>query len=75
MIFNVRNLNLIHPLPDWTYIMTVKNHLATKLIPVLIDVVVLYHDDYHIDFIQKLVKIKNLVRQNGLVGEEGIEAL
>ena len=59
----------------WANIMTIQNHLPFQFAPVLLDVIVLDHDNDHIHFIQELVKVKNLVRHNGLVGEEGIETL
>lgn len=55
--------------------MTIEHDLALELIPVLFDVVVLDHDDHHVNLLEELVEVKNLVLHNLLVGEEGIEAL
>ena len=55
--------------------MAIKNNLALQLIPVLLDVVVLHHDDNHIYLIEELIKVQNLVLHNLLLSEEGIESL
>lgn len=53
--------------------MAIQNHLSFQFIPILLNMVVLHHDDNHVDLAQELVKVKNLVRHNLLIGEEGVE--
>ena len=55
--------------------MAVENDLALQLIPILLNVIVLDHNDHHIHLIEELVKVQNLVLDELLVGEEGIEGL
>ena len=55
--------------------MAIQNHLAFQLIPILLDVVVLHHNDHHVHLGEELVKIENLIRHNLLVGEKGVETL
>lgn len=42
---------MIHPLPHRADVVAVEDDLATEFIQVLLDVVVLDHDDDHVDFI------------------------
>ena len=56
-------------------IVTIQNHLALQLVPVLPDVIMFHHDNHHINFIEELVKIQNLVLDNLLAGEEGVKGL
>ena len=56
-------------------IMAIQNDLAFQLVPVLLDVIMFNHDDHHVNLVEELVKIKNLVGNDFLVGEEGVEAL
>ena len=55
--------------------MAIQNHLALELVPVLLDVVVLDHNDHHIHLGEELVEVENLVLDNLLLGEEGVEGL
>lgn len=54
-------------------IVAVENNLAFQLVPILLDVVMLHHNDDHINFAKELVKIKDLVFHNLLVGKEWIK--
>ena len=54
--------------------MAIKNHFTLQLVPVLFDMVMLNHDDYHIYFAEELVKIKDLVLDDFFVGKKGVEA-
>ena len=56
-------------------IMAVQNDLAFQLVPILLDVVVLDHDDHHVNLVEELVEVENLVGNDFLVGEERVEAL
>ncbi len=56
-------------------IMAIQNHLALELVPVLLDVCVLDHNDYHIHLGEELVEVENLVLDNRFLGEEGVEGL
>ena len=60
---------------QWAYVVTIKDDFAFKLVPVLLYVVMFYHDDHHIDFIKELIKIQYLVLHKFFVGEEGIKGL
>ena len=53
--------------------MTVQNDFALELVPILLDVVVLDHNDHHIHLGEELVEVEDLVLDNLLLGEEGIE--
>ena len=55
--------------------MTIQNHLALQLVPVLLDVVVLDHNDHHIDLGEELVEVEDLVLDNRFLGEEGVKGL
>ena len=55
--------------------MAIQDNLTLQLVPILLNMVVLHHNDYHIHFIQELVEIQNLVLDNLLLGKEGIKAL
>ena len=55
--------------------MAIQNHLIFQLVPVLLDMVMFHHDDHHVDFVEELVEVKDLVRDNLLVGKERVEAL
>lgn len=39
----------------------VENDFAFQLVPILFDVVVLHHDDYHINIVDELVEVVELV--------------
>ena len=56
-------------------VMAVENDLVFQLVPVLLDMVVLDHDDYHLYFIEELVEVQNLVLHNLLLCEEWVESL
>lgn len=66
---------MIHLLPYRANIVAVEHNLAFEFVPILLDVVVLDHDDHHVNLLEELVEVKNLVFHNLLVGEEWIEAL
>ena len=68
-----RMLNVIHSLQR-TNIMAVEDDLALEFVPVLLDVVVLDHDDHHIHLVEELVEIQDLVLHQFFVREEGVEA-
>lgn len=55
--------------------MAIQNHLALEFVPVLLDVVVLDHNDHHIHLGEELVEVEDLVLDDGLFGEEGVEGL
>ena len=55
--------------------MAIQNNLTFQLVPVLLDMVVLHHDDHHVNFIQELIKVQNLVLHDFFVGEERVEGL
>ncbi len=52
----------------------VKDYLAFKLIPVLLDMVVLYEDDNHVDITQELVEVVILVLSDMMSLKERIVA-
>ena len=56
-------------------IMAIQHHFAFQLVPVLLDVVVLHHDDHHVHLREELVEVEELVLHDGLLGEEGVEGL
>ena len=60
---------------QWTDVVAVEDDLAAEFVQVLLDVVVLDHDDDHVDLVEELVEVEDLVRNDSLVGEEGVEAL
>ena len=41
-------------------IMAVEHDLPFQLVPVLLDVVVLHHDDHHVDLREELVEVEHL---------------
>lgn len=57
-----------------TDVETIKDYLAFELVPVLFDMVVLYHDYNHIHIIDELIKVRELVLGNLVVSQEGIVA-
>ena len=54
--------------------MTVQNHLAFQFVPILLDVIMLYHDDHHINLGEELIEVQNLVLHNLLLRKERIES-
>lgn len=56
-------------------IAAVKHHLTLQPIGMSLDMVVLDHDDDHIDLGEELVEIEDLVRDDFLLGKEGVEGL
>ena len=56
-------------------VVAVEDDFAFEFVPVLLDVVVLDHNDDHIDLVEEAVEVENLVLDNLPVGEEGVEAL
>ena len=65
---------MIHPLQR-TNIVTVKDDLTLQLVPILLDMVVLDHDDHHVHFIKEAVEVKNLVLNYFLFSIVRVEAL
>ena len=63
---------MVHPLQR-ADIMAVEHHFPFQLVPVLLDVVVLHHDDDHVHLREELVEVEELVLHDGLLGEEGVE--
>ena len=63
---------MIHPFQR-ANIMAIQDDLPLQLVPVLLDVVVLDHDDDHVHLAQELVEVQDLVLHDLLVGEEGVE--
>lgn len=53
--------------------MTIEDNLALKLVPILLDLIVLHHDDYHIDISEELVEIVILVLHNVFLDERIID--
>ncbi len=66
---------MVHVLLDRADVMAIQNDLALEFVPVLLDVVVLDHNDHHIHLGEELVEVENLVLDNLLLGEEGVEGL
>ena len=59
----------------WADVVAIKYNLAFELIPVLLNMVVLDHNDHQIYLFQELVKIQNLIGYNRLLREERIKSL
>ena len=55
-------------------IAAVKDYLAFKLIPILLDMVVLYEDDYHVNVVEELVEVVVLILGDMVTFEERIIA-
>ena len=53
----------------------VHHHFAAELVPVLLDVVVLHHNYHHVDVLQELVEVAELVLGNLIVYQERVIAL
>ena len=66
---------MIHVLFNRADVVTVEDNFTLELVPVLLDVVVLDHNDHHIDLGEELVEVEDLVLDNLLLGEEGVEGL
>ena len=58
-----------------TDVVTVEDDLPLELVPVLTDMVVLHHDDNHVDLGEELVEVEDLVLDDFLLREEGVEGL
>lgn len=65
---------MIHSLQR-TDIEAVEDYLALQLVPILLDVIVLDHDDNHINIGEELVKVVILVNCDLVAYEEGVVAL
>ena len=74
IVYAIHYLNMICTLQR-TNIETVKDNFTLQLIPILLNVVVLNHDDYHVNLVEELVEVKNLVLYYLLLSEEGIKGL
>jgi len=68
-------LDMVHVLLDRADVMAIQDDLAFELAPVLLDVVVLDHNDHHIHLGEELVEVEDLVLDNLFLGEEGVEGL
>ncbi len=58
-----------------TNVVTIEDDFPLQLVPVLLNMVMLHHDNNHIHLVEELVEVKNLVLNNLLFGEEGVEGL
>ena len=67
-------LNVIYSLQR-TNIEAIKDYLALELVPILFDMVVLNHDDYHVNICKELIEVIVLVICNLVAYEEWIVAL
>ena len=54
-----------------TDIVAIEDDFTLKLVPVLLDLVMLHHDDYHIDIGEELVEVVELVLDDVFL-DEGI---
>ena len=68
-------LNMVHVFCQRANIVTVKDDFTFQLIPILLDVVVFYHNYHHIHLGEELVKVLDLVLHNLLLSKERIEGL
>ena len=66
---------MVHILANRADVVAIQNHFTSELVPVLFDVVVLDHNDHHIHLGEELVEVEDLVLDNLLLGEEGVEGL
>ena len=66
---------MVHVLLDRADVVAIQDDLAFELVPVLLDVVVLDHNDHHIDLGEELVEVEDLVLNNRFLGEEGVKGL
>ena len=66
---------MIHVLAQRADIMAIQNYLAFQFVPVLLDVIVLDHDNDHIDLGEELFEVEDLVGDDFLSGEEGVKGL
>ena len=71
----ISTLDMIHLLSRRADVVTIEHNLAFEFVPILLDVVVLDHDDHHVNLLKELVEVEDLVFHNLLVGEERVEAL
>ena len=55
--------------------MAIEHNFAFQLVPVLLNMIMLHHNDHHIHLIEELVEVQDLVLDNLLLGEEGVEGL
>ena len=55
--------------------MTVEDDFALEFIPILLDVIMLHHDDNHVNLIQELIEVEDLILHDFLLSEEGIKGL
>ena len=53
--------------------MAIEDYLTLELVPILLDMVVLHHDDYHIDIGEELVEIVVLVLHDVFLNEGVID--
>lgn len=63
-------LNVINTLQR-TNIKAIEDDLAFELVPILLDMVVLNHDDYHIYIVDELIEVAELVLCNLMVFQNG----
>ena len=60
---------------QWTDIEAIHYHLTLEFIPVLLDMVVLYHDYHHINILQEVFEIIKLILSNLMILKERIITL
>ena len=66
---------MVHVLLDRADIVAIQDDLALEFVPVLLDMVVLDHNDHHIHLGEELVEVEDLVLDNLFLGEKGVEGL
>lgn len=54
--------------------MAIKDNLTFKFIPILLNMVMLYHNNNHINLIKELIEVKNLILHNLFLGKKRIES-
>jgi hypothetical protein len=42
-------------------IVAIEHNFAFQLVPILLDVIMFYHNDYHVNLFEELIKVQNLV--------------
>ena len=61
---------MVHVLLDRADVMAIQNDLALEFVPVLLNVVVLDHNDNHIDLGEELVEVEDLAQNKFFVKEK-----
>ena len=52
----ISDLDVIDFICKWTNVVTIQNNLTLQLVPILLDVIVLHHNDHHIHLAEELVE-------------------